>query len=310
VGTLAAASPALDLRHKLLFVPLLSASPGARAPGNGRFDALSLKTGRIAWYHVIPAGSESSPLVRGLSVFVGDQTGHLWSFRTYDGHVNWIYNASGAIKGGPAYADGSIYFGDYAGRAYAVNPKNGHQVWAVSTNGAKFGFGSGTFYATPAVAFGRVYIGNTDGRVYSFAERTGQLGWAIGTGAYVYGSAAVADVPGLGPTAYVGSYNGTFYAFDARSGRIRWTHASGGRISGPATIINNVVYYDVLGSRTTIGLDLKTGRKVFSWPDGAFASVIADNKTMYVIGYSTIYQMLARRQGSHKAHHGSGKHQH
>src|SRR5205085_11261578 len=44
---------------------------------------------------------------------------------------------------------------DYAGRAYALNPRNGHQVWAASTNGARFGFGSGNFYATPAVAFGR-----------------------------------------------------------------------------------------------------------------------------------------------------------
>jgi outer membrane protein assembly factor BamB len=74
----------------------------------------------------------------------------------------------------------------------------------VSTNGARFGFGSGSFYATPAVAYGRVYMGNTDHRVYSFAQRSGELAWATETGAYVYSSTAVADVTGLGPTVHAG----------------------------------------------------------------------------------------------------------
>ena len=116
-----------------------------------------------------------------------------------NGHQYWTYHASGAIKGGPALVGGVLYFGDYAGRAYAVRARDGHQVWAVGTNGAHFGFGSGQFYSTPAVAFGRVYMGNTDGRVYSFGARNGALAWATGTGAYVYASAAVADLPGPRP---------------------------------------------------------------------------------------------------------------
>src|SRR5207245_1553066 len=97
--------------------------------------------------------------------------------------------------------------------------------------------------------------GNTDGRVYSFAAGTGQLAWATGTGAYVYASAAVADLPGIGPTVFLGSYDGNFYAFDARSGAVRWSHPSGGRISGAATIVGDVVYYSVLGTKTTVGLN-------------------------------------------------------
>ena len=185
-----------------------------------------------------------------------------------------------------------MYFGDYSGRAYAVNAATGHQVWAVNTNGADFGFGSGNFYSTPAVAFGRVYMGNTDGRVYSFAAKTGQLAWATGTGAYVYASAAVDNPPGLGPTIYLGSYDGNFYAFDAKSGAIRWKHPAGGKISGSATIVGNVVYYSDLGTKTTAGLDVRTGRKVFSFPDGAFNPVVADNGTIYLSGYTMLYQML------------------
>ncbi len=294
VGTLAAASPALGVRQGLMFIPVLSIS--AHSPGNGQIVALSMKTGRVMWSRHVAAGTESSPLAWGDTVYVGDQGGTVYSLRARDGHVNWTYHASGAVKGGPAFANGVLYFGDYAGRAYAISASNGHQIWAMTTNGTQFGFGSGNFYATPAVAFGRVYMGNTDGNVYSFAAKTGQVAWATGTGAYVYASPAVAVVPGLGPTVYAGSYDGNLYAFDARSGAIRWTHHAGGRISGSATIVRDVVYYSDLGSRTTTGLNARTGATVFSFPDGAFNPVVCDPGAIYLSGYSMLYQLLPARR--------------
>jgi outer membrane protein assembly factor BamB len=301
VGTLAAASPALGTAQGLLYVPILSTNanaPKTQAPGNGKLVAISMKTGHVAWSHDVPPGTESSPLAWGDAVYFGDQNGTVYSLRGSDGHVNWTYHASGPVKGGPSLGYGRLYFGDYSGRAYALNPANGHQIWAVSTSGAAFGFGSGNFYSTAAVAFGRVYMGNTDGRVYSFAAKTGQLAWATSTGAYVYASPAVADIPGIGPTVYEGSYDGHFYAFDAKSGSVRWSHAAGGRISGSATILGDTVYYSDLGSKTTAGLDARTGRQVFSFPDGAFNPVVADYSTVYMTGYSMIYQMTPRRAGN------------
>jgi outer membrane protein assembly factor BamB len=308
VGTLAAASPALAINEGLVIVPLLSvnsSAPRTQLPGNGRIVALSIKSGKVVWSRVLPAGSESSPLVWDGDVYFGDQRGAVYSLAAATGHVNWTYHASGAVKGGPALADGRLYFGDYAGRAYALNAATGRVVWAVNTSGADFGFGSGNFYSTPAVAFGRVYMGNTDGRVYSFAERTGQLAWATGTGAYVYASPAVADVPGLGPTVYLGSYDGRFYAFDARSGTIRWRHPAGGRISGSATIVGGIVYFSVLATRTTVGLDARNGRTVFTFHDGAFNPVVCDGGALYLTGYSMLYQLLPEHPSAAPANAGS-----
>jgi len=298
VGTLAAASPALGISQGLMYVSVLSTNPHAgQTPGNGRFAALSMTTGRIVWSKVIGPGTESSPIAYGNAVYFGDQGGTVYSLDATTGHVNWTYHASGAVKGGPALSDSRLYFGDYTGRAYALGAATGHQIWAVNTNGADFGFGSGNFYSTPAVAFGRVYMGNTDGRVYSFASETGQLAWATGTGAYVYASAAVQDTPGLGPTVYLGSYDGNIYAFDARTGAIRWRHPAGGKISGSATIVGDVVYYSDLGTRTTAGLDVRTGHQVFFFPDGAFNPVVADDTgTIYLSGYTMLYQMLPRHR--------------
>jgi outer membrane protein assembly factor BamB len=287
VGTLTAASPALDLRHKLVFFTLLSASPGATVPGNGRVVAVAMKTGKIVWSRALPPGSESSPLVHGLSVFFGDQAGTVYSFRTYDGHLNWTFRGTGAVKGGVAFAHNTIYFGDYGAHVHAVNAATGREIWSAG--------GGDSFYSTPAVAFGRVYVGSTSGAVYAFWANSGATSWSASTGSYVYSSPAVADVPGLGPTVYIGSYDGTFYAYNAYSGGVRWSHSAGGRIDGSATVLGNVVYYSDLGSNSTAGLDLRSGRQVFSFPDGEFSPVITDGKVVFLIGYSTIYQMLPKK---------------
>lgn len=312
VGTLAAASPAIARKQGVVLMPVLS-EHGSK-PGGGRFVALSMKHhGRVVWSRADGPGSESSPIVHGHTVYYGDQGGYLYARDVRTGHLFWRYHASGPIKGGPALVGGILYFGDYAGRVYAVRASNGHQVWARSTSGAHFGLGSGQFYATPAVAYGRVYIGNTDGRVYAFGQRDGALAWATGTGAYVYSSAAVADPKGVGPTVFVGSYDDHMYAFNAQSGKVRWKHYAGGRISGSATVIGNVVYYSNLGAKSTTGLDVRNGKPVFHFADGAFTPVIADEQAIYLIGYSRVYQMLpgtraaARARARRRQHHAKRK---
>ena len=128
--------------------------------------------------------------------------------------------------------------------------------------------------------------------MYSFAADTGQLAWSTGTGAYVYSSPAVANVPGLGPTVYIGSYSGYFYAFNAQSGAVRWSHDAGGRISGSPTIVGDVVYYSNLASKTTTGLNVRTGRVAFAFAAGAFTPVIADPTAIYLVGYADLFQLL------------------
>ena len=301
VGTLSAATPALDVSRQLLFVPVLSAT--SSSPGNGRFVAMSMQNGRTVWSKPIPAGSESQPLVAQGTVYFGDQDGNVYALNERNGAERWSYHASGAVKGGLALDDGMVFFGDYSGHAYALNASTGHVVWDVGTSGTAYGFGSGTFYSTATVAFGRVYLGNTDGFVYSFAEKTGALAWRTGTGAYVYSSAAVADTPGLGPTVYMGSYDGNFYAFNAASGAIRWSHHDGNRISGSATIVNNVVYYSDLDDKLTTGLNARTGAVEFSFHDGAFSPIVGDPHTLFLSGYNILYELLPRNTRSERARH-------
>ena len=93
----------------------------------------------------------------------------------------------------------------------------------------------------------------------------------------------------------------TIFCFDAQSGAIRWRHGVGGRISGSATIVGSIVYFSNLAAKNTIGLDARTGHQVFAFPDGAFNPVVSDDGTVYLTGYTKLYQMLpVRPKPGHK----------
>lgn len=289
LGSLAASTPAVG--GGVVYVTILERSKGA----NGRAVALRTRDGKILWSKDLGSRSESSPLLYDGKLAFGTEGGTVYALSARTGKTLWTYQAAGAVKGGPALANGNLYFGDYGGQVQAVRAQTGKRVWSTGTNGGSFGR-SGTFYSTAALRFGRVYLGNTDGRMYSFAQRDGELAWATRTGNYVYAAPVVANVPGLGPTAFAGSYDGSFYAFDAQSGSVRWSYDAGGRISGGGTLVGNVVYFAELGNRRTIGLDARTGKKVFTFPKGGFDPVITDGRWLFLTGYTSLHALVPVRQ--------------
>jgi outer membrane protein assembly factor BamB len=120
----------------------------------------------------------------------------------------------------------------------------------------------------------------------------------------VYSSAAIDDVPGVGPTVFFGSYDGHFYAADARSGRIRWRHKSGGKISGSPTIIGDTVYFADLGRSRTIGLRTRNGAVAFKQPQGGYDPVISDGKYLFLTGRYSLSAFLPVRVARREAQHG------
>jgi outer membrane protein assembly factor BamB len=280
VGTLNASSP--TYARNRLFVSLLTPQ---------RILCLSAKNGRTLWRKDLASRSESSPVVVDKVVYFGSEDGTVYALNTKNGARKWTFQTADAVYG-VSYANGRLFFGDKSGKVTAVNAETGKLIWQQQTSGARLGAG-GIFYSTPAIAFGRVYIGNADSKVYSFSARDGSLAWSQSTGHYVYGGPAVADIPGLGPTVYIGSYDSNFYAINARTGEVRWTHDSPGSISGAATIVGDIVYFSSFDGGTT-GLDVKSGRVRFRWPDGRYTPVISDGKRIYLTGYAQVYGLEPR----------------
>lgn len=284
---LSAASPALDPKLQMLFVPVLSLKGSHIGDVGGEFAALSMgHHGKVLWTFPVPSGTESSPVVVGNSVYFGDQAGTEYSLNVHTGHENWHFSTGGSIKGGAVYSGGDLYFGNYAGSFYAVNAKTGKQIWTQSPGGE--------FYSTPAYAFGRIYVGNNNGAAYSFVAKDGTVAWTRALGAYVYSGPAVATIPGLGPTVFIGSYTSTLYALNARTGTTEWTanlpSPVKAGISGSATVVNNVVYASTVYSPGSFGFNARTGKQVWHYSDGSYTPVIANQNALFLMGKYTLYK--------------------
>jgi outer membrane protein assembly factor BamB len=282
-----AMSPAVSAQ--LVFATFLNRPPCNASSGDGRLVAFAAKTGKVRWQARI-GPSESSPLVHGKVVYVGDWNGAVSAYAAKTGRRLWTFHAGGKVKDGLAYAGGRVFFGAYDSHVYAVDAHNGKLVWRAAAQ-PRFGH-SGTFYATPAVAYGRVYIGATDGKMYSFGAASGALRWSQSTGGYVYSSAAI-----WRKRVFAGSYDGTFYAFDAATGDVKWTFRANGPISGSPTVLAGRVYFSTLKSRT-YALNGITGRLLWSYPDGKYSPVVADDSMVYLVGYTRVYGLVQRRRGS------------
>lgn len=277
-----------------------------RVPGPGGelvAAAADSKRFRLRW-RVALGPTESSPLVNGELVYVGDWNGVVHAYNRFTGAEQWTFRTGGAIKGSAAVSGRRLYIGSYDGHVYALRALSGRLLWRAAAQ-PRFG-STGTFYATPALAYGRVYIGATDGKMYAYGANTGHLLWSHQTGGYIYASAAVSDKLVL-----VGSYDGWFYAFNAATGDVRWRFHAGGPISGSATVLGNLVYFSTF-KRRTFALNVQTGAVVWTFDDGKYSPAVADRTHLYIVGYGRLYAFgRPKARSSHPAtrwHHRSRKH--
>ena len=260
---------------------------------DGHVAAGDARTGKKVWVQKLDAHLESSPLAVGQTLYFGTDTTDVVALRTSDGSVRWRFDSPAAIKASPSYHDGRVFAADYQSSMFALDAATGKPIWRTNTSKVA-PFGHGGFFSSPAIAFGRVYAARDDGTVFAFDEKTGKVDWSFDTGDYVYGSPAVARVPGTPPSVYIGAENGRFFALDARTGKPRWHYDVGGPIPGTATVIGRTVYTSSFETKETIGLDARTHRKVFSLDDAGYTPVVSDGLGLYLVGYYDLIGLKPR----------------
>jgi outer membrane protein assembly factor BamB len=254
---------------------------------DGTLVAGNVKTEKAVWKRHLGARLESSPLPIDGNVYIGTNSGDLLALDAGDGHTVWTFHAPGPIKASPSYDGGNIFVADYRSSMFALNADTGKTVWRSNTSTVP-PYGEGGFFSSPAIAFGNVYAARDDGIVYAFDEGTGKVKWSFDTGDAVYGSPAVAQVPGTPPTVYIGSENGRFFALDARTGKVRWTYDVGGPVEGTATVIGHTVYVASFVTKKTIGIDVRTHKKNFEIDQSGYTPMISDGRRLILVGYFTV----------------------
>jgi outer membrane protein assembly factor BamB len=251
----------------------------------GTVVALAARSGKVRWERMIGASESSPAIVYGL-VYVGDWRGTIYALDARSGRTRWTFQTEGEVKAGVAVSGRRLYVGSYDGHLYALDALTGRLIWR-SSDQQRLG-GLGAFYATPAVAYGRVYVANTDGKVYSYGATSGSIRWSYSTGGYAYSSPAV-----WRNRVYAGSHDRRLYCFDAATGRVLWSFRANGWVPGAPTVIDGLVYFSTATGRT-YALDARTGTLRWFWRDGQYTPVAADNRHLYLVGYSKLYAMVPK----------------
>lgn len=245
------------------------------------------KTGKKVWVRNLGAHLESSPMAAKGTLYLGTDTTDVVALRASDGAPRWRTNLPAAIKASPSLHDGRLYVADYQSGMFALDAAKGKPIWRTNTSKAA-PYGRGGFFSSPAIGFGHVYAARDDGTVFALDEKTGKVAWSFDTGGPVYGSPALAAVPGTPPTVYIGAENGRFFALDAASGKPRWHYEVGGPVPGTATVIGRTVYTSSFKTNRTIGLDALTHKKVFEMKQAGYTPVVSDGRRLYLVGYYVI----------------------
>ena len=298
-----AASPVVrdGVVYQAVMHPLPCGTSNRRA--RGFVVAMDARSGRELWR--FNAGAiESTPLLRGETLYFGSWDHHLYAVDIRGGRLRWAYRADDEVNTAPAYAGGTIFVGTDGGRVHGVWARTGRMRWRNSSF-ARFGRRE-YFYATPTVAYGRVFIGNTDGTMYAYGASSGRLLWASRAGSYVYTAAAVWK-----RTVYVGSYDGNVYAFDAATGARRWTRSLPAAIHGAPTIMAGHLYFSTCGTcgqngsryakrgpSHTFALNARNGRVVWRFRDGRYSPLVADSKRAYLVGRTSVYGLVPRNRAA------------
>ncbi len=273
-GQFIAASPAIDPSGPAVIV----------AGMDGIVNAYALRGGKATvWKRPFSTGGspiETSPLLVDGSVYVGTWSGTLYKLNAQTGRMQCSFRASADIKGSAAQHGENVIFADYAGNVYAMRRRDCKPVWRVNA-GAKF-------YGGPGVSGDTVVLGDVGGAVVALNATDGSRRWRVGTGNMVYSSPAIAR-----GTVFIGSYDRRLRALRLSDGRELWSFDTGGRISGSASVIGNTVYVSVLAARgekdRTYGLNVRTGRRVWTKDDGRYSPAVGAGRTIFITGRTSLY---------------------
>ncbi|TMM14665.1 MAG: hypothetical protein E6F98_03545 [Actinobacteria bacterium] len=126
-----AASPAIGPHaHGTVYEAFLNRPPcNAQSGGHGvdgEVIAFAVGHGKVHWKHRT-GPSESSPLLVGNRLYVGDWDGRVWALDARTGKTIWRYRTRGPIKGAAAFAAGRVYVGSYDGHVYCLGAQKGRR---------------------------------------------------------------------------------------------------------------------------------------------------------------------------------------
>ena len=266
---------------------------------------------RVAWRVRAGAGRSSSlrllppPIVAEGKVFVLDADAQVTAFDATTGRSLWRAAArpddSGdpAHAGGLAYADGRIFAGTGFAQVVAFDATSGKELWRQGV--------PGPVRSPPTPSAGRVLVLTIDNQCTALDAAEGTRQWV---------HAGIPEVAGLlgGPSAAIDAgaaivaySSGEIFALRPENGRVIWSDSlvqvrRSDQISGLADIRGNPVIDRGLviatgNSGRTVGIDLRTGARVWDVDLGSIDMPWVAGEFVFVLSNESDLVCLTRRKG-------------
>lgn len=130
-----------------------------QTPGLSADEAQKLT---LKWAFGFPFGNSAygQPAVVGGRVFVGADTGFVYSLDAKSGCVHWSFRANAGVRTAPTVGAGAgphrylLYFGDIRANVYAIDAETGAKVWTARLDAHPIARVTGA----PKLAGGRLYV--------------------------------------------------------------------------------------------------------------------------------------------------------
>ena len=213
----------------------------------------------------------------------------LYALYAKTGRVKWKYNASGAIKASPALSGSTLYFGDYSGRMYAVWARTGRERWSTGTSGIEVRLRGGQLLLD---AGGRLRARvrrqhRRQGVLVRRAQRRRSRGRSR-PAATCTPPPPSRTCPGRGRPCTSAPTTATCTRSTRAPGRRAGPSAAAGASRAGRRWSGAIVYFADLDSKSTYGVDARTGERVFKRSRGYYNPVISDGRRIYMTGYASV----------------------
>lgn len=243
----------------------------SRFQNNPGFTARDVPNLALKWAFGFPNGNSAygQPAVVGGRVFVGADTGFVYSLDAASGCVYWSFRADAGVRTAPSVGPAGehrylVYFGDIRANVYALDAETGQQVWKDRLDTHPLARVTGA----PKLIEGRLYVplssleesgaGNPAYPCCTF--RGGVAAYDAVTGKRLWKAYTIADAPRPRKT--------------TKNGTQLWAPAGAGVWSSPAVDLKRRAVYvatgngytepAVDGSDAVIAFDIGTGRRLWT----------------------------------------------
>lgn len=244
---------------------------------SGVLYAVEMQTGRELWRFEASGPVFHAPIVNGDLLLFGSWDGRLRAVNKTSGELIWEFEAGRVdwevrdvfINGIPTVVDGIGYFSSEDFNVYAVEIETGREVW-------RHTLGEEPQARHIPIVDRTAYIGAWDGHLYAINIDTGERVWRSVTDDSNRASLPdqvpfVTVVPIVTEEAvHFTDWAGNLFAVDRATGRQIWRFdpgAADSRHVGSRSFMardGDVLYYSTLEDQHLYGIDLHTGRKVWS----------------------------------------------